>query len=124
IEELDAFLTKTSLRRLPLWALGTNDVLEDIADQLNDGSAMVAYEQGLRALAIRNYPAAARYLAAAEQRGLRLPATTPLRAYALCLADQCDTARALIPAAPSDAGERHFWEWFGRRFELAPTVSR
>src|SRR5207244_9275614 len=92
IEELDALLTKTSLRRLPLWALGTNDVLEDIADQLNDGSAMVAYEQGLRALAIRNYPAAARYLAAAEQRGLRLPATTPLRAYALCLADQCDAA--------------------------------
>ena len=38
IEELDALLTQRSLRRLPLWLMGSNDVLQGIADARPTGT--------------------------------------------------------------------------------------
>lgn len=120
IEDLHSLLKSTSLRRLPLWALGSNDALQRVADSGNDGTGMVEYQLGARALAIRNYGAAARYLAESERRGFRTAPVRPLRAYALSLAGELDAANQLIPdVAPSDPDERHFWQWLRSQFGVA-----
>jgi spermidine synthase len=123
IAQLDELLTNTTLRRLPLWILGSNDVLQQVADTGNDGSGMVEYELGVRLLTARSYAAAANYLAAAERLGLAAARVHPLRVYALCRAGQLDAARQLTlqlePAADADA--RHFWAWMESRFGIGPT---
>lgn len=119
IEELHAQLTTTSLRRLPLWMLGSDDVVQDVADTGDDATGMVEYQLGLRSLALRSFRAAANYLAAAERRGLRAPTIRPLEAYALCLSGQLDRARELAAeSAPTNADERHFWNWLASEFSL------
>src|SRR4029077_17235392 len=72
IEELHSLLTGTSLRRLPLWELGTDEVQEGIANTGAAGPARVHYVLGILSLVSRSYPAAAAFFAGAEQRGLRL----------------------------------------------------
>jgi hypothetical protein len=121
IGDLDALLTMTTLRRLPLWMLGSNDVLQSIADTGNDGTGLVEYQTGVRALAIRNYQAAANNFAAAEKRGLSAPTLLPLRVYALCRAGRLDEARQLAHAARAAAeNERRFWKWMKSTFDVAP----
>jgi hypothetical protein len=125
IEELHALLTKTSLRRLPLWALGSNDVIQRLAETGDDGTGMVEYMLGVRALVARNYPAAAAYLAESERRGLRSATTRPLLVYALCLAGNLDAARQLTPAAePASNDERHFWSFTESQFGVGPSSRR
>jgi spermidine synthase len=122
IEELHDLLTKTSFRRLPLWELGSNDVIQQLAGTGDDGTGMVEYMLGVRALVARNYPAAAAYLAEAERRGLRAATTRPLLVYALCLAGNVDEARQLAPAGnPASADERHFWTFMASRFGVGPS---
>jgi spermidine synthase len=112
IEELHALLTKTSLRRLPLWELGSDDVQQTIAESGNDASGSVEYVLGVRALVARNYPAAAVNFAKSELRGLRNRTVRPLLAYAWCLSGDVDKARELARRVePHDADERHFWSW-------------
>jgi hypothetical protein len=125
VEELHALLTKTTLRRLPLWELGSSDVIQRLADTGDDGTGMVEYMLGARALVARNYPAAARYLAESERRGLQAATTRPLLVYALCLAGNLDEARQLTPAAESANGdERHFWSFMEAQFGLGPARRR
>jgi spermidine synthase len=117
IEELNSLLTGTSLRRLPLWELGSDDVQQEIANTGDDGSGMVQYLLGIRALVARSYPTAAAFFADSEQRGLRLATIRPLRVYALSLAGKLDDARQLVRGAiADDADERHFWTWVASRF--------
>lgn len=127
IEDLDALLTQSSLRRLPLWLMGSNDVLQGIADarpDRNDRTGLVEYQLGIRALAIRNYAAAARYFEASERLGLRSRLTLPLRVYALCRAQQFDTARQLARGVrAADDSERHFWAWLGLNFGVGPDAA-
>ena len=59
IEELHYLLTETTLRRLPLWALGSNDTEQEIAQSGDDGSAQFSYLVGVRTLAARSYAVAA-----------------------------------------------------------------
>jgi hypothetical protein len=123
IAELNALLTQTDLRRLPLWALGSNDVLQRIADAGNDGSGMVEYLQAQRLLVARNYSAAASYLREAQRRGFRPVAARPLEVYALCLAGNLETARERAPATvPADSDERAFWTWIESHFGVGPHV--
>jgi spermidine synthase len=125
IEELHSLLTGTSLRRLPLWELGSDDVQQEIANTGDDGSGMVQYVLGIRSLVARSYPAAAAFFAGAEQRGLRLATIRPLRVYALCLAGKLDDARQVGPGAiSSDTDERHFWTWLESRFGVGPGAGR
>jgi hypothetical protein len=125
IEDLDALLTRSSLRRLPLWLMGSNDVLQEIADARNDGTGLVEYQLGLRALAIRNYAAAARYLDVSGRRGLHSRLAVPLRAYALCRAQEFEAARRLAGGVdPIDESERHFWAWMGSQFGVGPDAER
>jgi hypothetical protein len=123
IDDLHRLLTTSTLRRLPLWLLGSHDVLQRIADLHSDGSGMVEYQTALRALAIRNYAAAASNFAAAERRGLRAPAASPLRVYALCMARRTDEARDLAAhLRPQDAAEHRFWKWMDSTFQVAPRL--
>ena len=125
IEELDALLTRNSLRRLPLWLMGSNDVLQGIADTRNDRTGLVEYQLGIRALAIRNYAAAARYLETAERLGLRSRLTLPLRVYALCRAHELESARQLARSVrAADPSDRHFWAWMGLEFGVGPDGDR
>jgi hypothetical protein len=119
IEELHALLTQTPLRRLPLWGLGSNDVVQRIANAGDDGTGQVEYMLGVRALVARNYRAAAEYFAAAERRGLRAATTRPLMAYALSLAGNPAAARELAPGAEGlGADEQHFWSWMKMQFGI------
>src|SRR5207247_10408947 len=43
IAELDELLTRTSLRMLPLWILGSNKVVQDVAGTGDDGTGLVEY---------------------------------------------------------------------------------
>jgi spermidine synthase len=125
IEELHGLLTKTSLRRLPLWELGSNDMIQRLAGTGDDGTGMVEYMLGARALVARNYSAAAVYLAESERRGLRAATTRPLLVYALCLAGNLDEARELTPAAePPSGDERHFWSFMESQFGVGPASRR
>jgi hypothetical protein len=125
IEDLDALLTGSSLRRLPLWLMGSNDVLQGIADAGTDRTGLVEYQLGIRALAIRNYPAAARYLEASERLGLRSRLTLPLRVYALCRAGEFDAARQLARGVRAvDDSDRHFWAWLELHFGIGPDGAR
>ena len=119
IDELHALLTETDLRRLPLWELGSNDVIQRIAGDGDDGTGGAEYMLGVRALVARNNRAAAAYFAAAERRGLRTTSTRPLLAYALCRAGDLDAARRLVPATESlSDDERIFWSWMKTQFAI------
>jgi hypothetical protein len=123
IEELHALLTTTSLRRLPLWVLGSDDTQQQIVEVANDESGTREYVIALRALVARNYSTAATYFLDSEHRGLRSPTLRPLLVYALCLAGSLDQARELAPGVTSQSNsERHFWGWMGREFGVGPGV--
>jgi spermidine synthase len=120
IAELDDLLTKTNYRMLPLWILGSNKVVQDLADSGDDGTGLVEYELGARLLIARSYQAAANYFAAAENRRLHSAWLRPLRIYALCLAGQLQAAERLTAAVgEEDQYSRHFWTWMEARFGLS-----
>jgi predicted membrane-bound spermidine synthase len=119
IAELDDLLTRTDFRMLPLWILGSNKVVQDVASTGDDGTGLVEYHLGVRLLVARSYRAAANYFAAAERRGLRAPWLRPIRIYALCLAGEIDAAEHLIPAVEDDGQDSHqFWTFMESRFGL------
>ena len=119
IAELDHLLTKTDLRMLPLWILGSNRVLQGVADGGNDETGLVEYHLAARLLIARSYRAAANYFEAAERRGLRAPWLRPLRIYALCLAGEVAAAEQLTPTfGEADQDSGHFWNWMEARFGL------
>ncbi len=126
ITQLHELLTRTDLRRLPLWLLGSNDAVQRIAERADDDQpgGAVAFANGLRALAIRNYRGAATSLAKAERLGFAEPSVRPLRVYALCMAGDLDAARHLA-AGPRghSAAEQRFWAWMTATFNVASTSS-
>jgi spermidine synthase len=120
IADLDRVLSATTLRTLPLWMLGSDEVKERIAETADDGSGATEYARALRAISGRDFAGAAQWLEAAERRGVSSPAIGPLRAYVLSRAGRIDEARALMTGArPTTAEERQFWDWLHAR--LAPT---
>jgi spermidine synthase len=118
IEDLDAVLTGTSLRTLPLWLLGSDDVKQRIGMTSDDGLGTVDYVRGVQALSVRDYAAAASAFAEAERRGFRGVTVRPLLVYALCRGGRMDEARRLARGVTSDsADEAHFWNWLHATFE-------
>jgi predicted membrane-bound spermidine synthase len=112
IDDLDATLTQTILRTLPLWMLDSDSVRQRIAASGNDGTGVVEYVRGAQLLASRDYESAASYFGLAERRGLKSPTVRPLIAYALCRAGRTDMSVKVMEsyAAPDEDG-RHFAEW-------------
>src|SRR5262249_7950818 len=78
IDELHHLLVQSTLRRPPLWALGSDDAQQEAADVVDDPTGMVDYIHGIRALVARQYPAAVESFALAEKSGLRIPTLRPL----------------------------------------------
>jgi spermidine synthase len=118
IEDLDAVLTGTTLRTLPLWMLGSDDVKQRIAETSTDTSGAREYARALRALSGRDYTAAVQWLGGAESHGLTGPTIAPLRAYALFKLGQLDVVLLVLAMArPTNDDERHFWEWLHMRAE-------
>jgi predicted membrane-bound spermidine synthase len=112
IEDLDATLTKTPLRTLPLWILGSDAVKQRIASTGDDGTGTVEYLRGAQILIDRDYASAASYFGLAERRGLRAPAVRPMMAYALCKAGRRELSqRVLDGIQPGDGDVRHFRDW-------------
>ena len=121
IEDLHALLVGTSMRTLPLWFLGSDEVKERIAEASEERSGATEYARALRALVSRDYRRAAAYFGESERRGLQGETVRPLQVYALCLAGDLDTARLLARGVRvnSDA-ERHFWRWLRTTFGVEP----
>ena len=112
IDALDALLTTTTLRTLPLWVLGSDEVKQRIAESGVDASGGSEYARALRALSGRDYGGAAVWFQAAASRGMPGPTLRPLLAYALAKSGRVDLARALAARArPADDDERFFWGW-------------
>jgi hypothetical protein len=119
IEEVDDLLTHTTLRRAPLWALGSDDAQQEAVEDTTDPSGDVQYILGIRALVARQYVLAAQSFATAESHGFRASALRPLLAYALCLSGQRDPADSLARQQSSmHPDQTHFWTWLGSRFHL------
>jgi hypothetical protein len=121
IEDLHAVLIQTSLRTLPLWILGSDEVKEQIAEKSKPETAETAYAHGLRALAGRDYNGAVAAFLQTEQLGLRAPTIRALLVYALCLADRVDEARQFVRGLDvHNLEEQHFWEWMGKNYGVRP----
>ena len=112
IGDLDATLTQTPLRTLPLWMLDSDAVKQRIAASGNDGTGTVEYLRGAQMLASRDYESAASYFGLAERRGLQSNALRPLIAYALCKAGRIEMSAKVMEtyAAPDEDGRR-FAAW-------------
>jgi hypothetical protein len=120
IEDLHAVLTQTTLRTLPLWVLGSDEVKEQIAERAKAQTSETEYARGLRALAGRDYSAAFTAFLQTEQQGLRAPTIRALLVYSLCLANRIDEARLFSRGLDvHNAEERHFWEWMAKTFGVA-----
>ena len=116
IEDLHFLLTRTSLRALPLWVLGSDEIKQRIAETSDDRSGAVEYARALRAMTGHGYAAAAAFFAETERRGFGGAQAHALGAYALCMAGKVDDARAMVPGGRvADADEEHFWEWLKPR---------
>jgi len=121
IDDLHGVLTQTTLRTLPLWILGSDDVKEEIAEQSKTKNAETEYARGLRALAGRDYNGAAAAFLQTEQQGLRAPTIRALLVYSLCMANQLDEARQFVRGLDvHNLEEQHFWEWMGKQFGVRP----
>jgi hypothetical protein len=117
IEDLHAVLTQSTLRTLPLWILGSDEVKEEIAEGAKPQTGETEYARGLRALAGRDYNGAAAAFFKTEQDGLRAPTIRALLVYALCLGNQIDEARKFARGVDvHNLEEEHFWEFVGKTF--------
>jgi hypothetical protein len=121
IEDLDSVLTRTSLRTLPLWILGSDDVKQRIGMMSDDGTGTMEYVRGVQSLAGREYAAAASAFAQAERRGFRGVTVRPLLVYALCKGGRLDEASGLTHGVTaSSEDEAHFWKWLQTTFGVGP----
>jgi spermidine synthase len=117
IEDLHFLLTRTALRALPLWILGSDDVKQRIAEASTDRTGVVEYARALRALSGRDYAGADLLLAEAEQRGFRGTVISALHAYVLCRNGRIDAAQDIARGAQiADPDEKHFWGWMATTF--------
>jgi spermidine synthase len=114
LAELDATLTRSSLRTLPLWLLGTSDAEQRVVSRLVARGGRPEELIGLGALADRDFDAAAEAFARAPGA-----ASVYRRAYALGLAGRAQEMAALARDVQAHAGrpeDARFWAWLDERF--------
>ena len=120
IDALDTLLTNTTLRTLPLWVLGSDEVKQRIAESAVDAGGATEFARALRAFSGRDYGGAVQWLEAASARGMHGPTLRPLLAYALVRSGRVEQAKVLAAGArPIDDGERHFWAWIVTRMSTS-----
>ncbi len=116
LDELHAVLGTTTLRTLPLWILGSDDVKQRIAEAGGENGGATEYARALRALSGRDYAGAAQWFDRAARSGMDVQTLRPLRAYAFLRSGQFEPARQLAAAAQStNEDERHAWAWLRAR---------
>jgi predicted membrane-bound spermidine synthase len=126
VSELHAVLTRTPLRTLPLWYLGTGAdelrIVERVGSRSNP-SGLILSQLGLRALADRDFARASEYLGRAGEAGPRSPVLDYFHLYALCMEGRTDEAERLVRQAnrwrAPDGGDRQYWSWMRRTFGLS-----
>lgn len=125
--DLHAILTRTPLRTLALWHLGLNvDQLPIIERRIAAGDSLQAYSRELafRSIAERDFPAAAAHLETATRQYPANRFLDQCRLFALCMAGRADSARAIAQRAlesrAPDGGDRGFWRWAQRAFDVDP----
>jgi spermidine synthase len=112
IEDLDRLLERTSLRVLPLWMLGSDDIKQRIAAGADEGTGATDYLRGAERLVARDYSGAAAAFARSEARGLRAPTVRAMFVYSLTQGGRLDAAaRAAEGIEPRGPDEVHFWNW-------------
>jgi spermidine synthase len=120
IGQLHTLLTTTTLRTLPLWLLGSDEVRQRIVEQAEAGSAIAEYAHGIRALTGRDFHGAAMAFSRARRAGYG-DAVLPLLTYAVCLSGHVDDARRIAQLAkPTTDDERVFWQWMSGTFGVSP----
>ena len=117
IDELHAVLGTTTLRTLPLWILGSDEVKQRIAEGAEgDNGGATEYARALRALSGRDWAGAVQWFDRAARAGMNVQTLRPLLAYALVRNGQDDEARRRAAAArPADEDEQHAWAWLRSR---------
>ncbi len=114
LAELDAVLSRTSLRTLALWSVGTSVAEQSVVATLASRGQRFEELLGLGALADRDYEGAASLFA-------RAPGADNVyrRAYSLALAGRTEEATRLareVQERPDRPSDRAFWAWMDGRF--------
>jgi hypothetical protein len=118
LAELDGILTRTPLRTLALWSMGTSAGEQAVVAGLASRGRRLEELIGLGALAARDYSGAASAFARAPG-----DANVYRRSYALALAGRTAEASALAEEVRTRADrppDQAFWAWMGGRFGMSP----
>jgi hypothetical protein len=124
-QRVHELLATTSLRTLPLWAVGSHELrlrAARAARARGRDDAAIDFELALGALAERDWDAAARGFGAARSGGERSARTAWLEVYALCMAGRPGDARALaqsVRLGESPAQERALLAFLRLRVDRA-----
>jgi outer membrane protein assembly factor BamD (BamD/ComL family) len=122
---LDEVLTRTGLRTLPMWLLGSSEQQQRIVDRrIREGrsDAAIDYHLGIRAMVDRKYDAAAAHFRAVQKQRPADVQVAVRQIYALCLAGRTDTAQAVADSFPERArlvGLRAYWVFMSSRFHMS-----
>ena len=125
VKALDEVLTRTELRTLPMWLLGSSEQQQRIVDRrVREGrsDAVIDYHLGIRAMADRNYDAAAEHFRAVQEQRPTDVQVALRHIYALCLAGRTDAAQAVADSFPERArlvGLRAYWAFVALRFHMS-----
>ncbi|MBI4342185.1 MAG: fused MFS/spermidine synthase [Candidatus Omnitrophica bacterium] len=98
LRALHRVLTRSSLRTLPLWLLGSGPDQQraaGAAEAAGRRSGELSYHLGARAMADRDYPRAADYFRESQAQGLDHPIVLAHRLLTLCMAGRAAEAHAL-----------------------------
>jgi hypothetical protein len=124
-EALHALLTRTGLRSLPLWMMGSDadeQRLARLAAGPEAGSPDLASVRGVGALAERDYGAAADWFRLARERDPRALRAREFEIFALCMAGRiepaAELARQLVRGAKEAAAAGAYWRWLNATFGL------
>src|SRR6185295_18312376 len=125
VKALDEVLTRTKLRTLPMWLLGSSEQQQRIVDRrVREGrsDAVLDYHLGIRAMVDRNYDAAAEHFRAVQEQRPTDVQVALRHIYALCLAGRTGDAQAVADSFPERArlvGPGAYWVFVARRFHLS-----
>ena len=125
VNALDEVLTRTELRTLPMWLLGSSEQQQRIVDRrVREGrsDAVIDYHLGIRAMADRNYDAAAEHFRVVQEQRPTDVQVALRHIYALCLAGRTDDAQAVADSFPERArlvGLRAYWAFVALRFHMS-----
>lgn len=124
VTTLDDVLTRTQLRTLPMWLLGSSEQQQRIVDRrLREGQsdAAINYHLGIRAMVDRKYDAAAEHFRVAQERSPTDAKIAQRHIYALCLAGRTEAAQSVadgFSARPGLLADPRYWAFMASRFDL------